>query len=159
MFAAAEKKITLDQIELSKPIEAEFTTIVDGVSGFMHKIGDAGYDMYLEEDRWIFPFWPRKMPVNFKAAIPPAHFGLMTSRSGESLKGNFVIPGIIDSGYRGQMAAIMCRIGLLPRKLKANTRIAQLIVIPYREVRWKKVDELDAQTERGDKGFGDSGKH
>ena len=83
------------------------------------------------------------------------HFGLTTSRSGETLKGNIVIPGIIDNTYRGQISALMFRVGLLPKKIKKNTRIAQLIIIPYKECTIIS-EKLDNST-RGENGYGSSG--
>jgi len=151
---------TIDNIDKLKHdihyADANYAVVDEQIPAFKHKLGDAGYDMYATEDKWIFPFVPRKVPVNFKAEIPHFHFGLMTSRSGESLKGNVVVPGIIDFNYRGQMAAIMFRISLLPRKLKKGTRIAQLIIIPYKEIAWFKKDKL-SDSNRGEDGFGKSG--
>ena len=128
------------------------------VSYCLHKNGDAGYDMYCSKDTWIFPFKCKQVPLNFKCEIPEGRYGLLTSRSGESLHGNFVIPGIIDSTYRGQLKAIMTRVGLLPRKIKKGTRIAQLIFMPFEEYNIEIIDEL-SQTDRGTKGFGSSGRN
>jgi dUTP pyrophosphatase len=129
---------------------------VKTIAPLKHDFGNAGYDMFVTKDTWIFPFLNRKVPVNLKAELPMYHFGFMTSRSGESLKGNVVTPGIIDSNYRGQMNAIMHRVGLLPRRLKKGTRIAQLIVLPYRELNWIYKEKL-SETKRGKNGFGNSG--
>lgn len=124
----------------------------------LHKNGDAGYDMYCTEDTWIFPFRCKLVPLNFKCEIPEGNYGLVTSRSGESLNGNVVIPGIIDSPYRGQIKAIMTRIGFLPKKIKKGTRIAQMIIMPFKEYNIEIFDNL-SETERGSKGFGSSGKN
>lgn len=122
---------------------------------FKHSYGDAGYDLYVTKDTWIYPFKVNKVPVNVKCQIENFHFGLTTSRSGETLKGNIVIPGIIDNTYRGQISALMFRVGLLPKKIKKNTRIAQLIIIPYKECTIIS-EKLDNST-RGENGYGSSG--
>ncbi len=140
----------------STQIVVNYNTVDESLDAFKHKDGDAGYDMYSTKSMWIFPFIPRKVPVNLRAELPQKHFGLMTSRSGESSKGNVVIPGIIDSNYRGQMAAIMFRIGLLPRRIKKGTRIAQLIIVPYLDVAWI-FKKFLSNSNRGTSGFGDSG--
>lgn len=136
--------------------EANYNVIDPNIPPFKHKDGDAGYDMYTIKSKWIFPFIPRKIPVNFMAEIPEDHYGLMTSRSGEGLKGNFIIPGIIDCIFRGCMSAITVRIGFLPRLIPKGTRIAQLIITPYKEMTWHKTSTL-SDTSRGVSSFGESG--
>lgn len=126
------------------------------INGYYHKNKDAGYDMYAAKDTWIFPLKVKKVLVNLKCEIPSGFFGLLTSRSGESSKGNFVIPGIIDPTYRGQLSAIMTRIGIFPKKIKKGTRIAQLIFIPFEEYTLVYADKL-SESERNEKGFGSTG--
>lgn len=133
-----------------------FETINNKIGTFLHKHGDAGYDLYTTEDRWVFPFRVVKIPLNCKVEIPEDHFGLITSRSGMSVLGLFTIPGIIDSIYRGQCNAIMFRVGLFPKKIKAGTRVCQIIIVPYREMHWKKKN-IVPDTERGVNSFGKSG--
>lgn len=143
---------------LIEQMQAFFSPINKAFKVFKHDLGDAGYDLYATEDKWIFPFVITKIPCNCKVELPDGHFGLVTSRSGMSLRGNITIPGIIDSTYRGQISAIVTRIGLLPRKIKRGTRVSQLIVIPYREIAWKE-REIATDTARGENGFGKSGEN
>lgn len=128
----------------------------DEGDGFRHKRGDAGYDLYVKEDTWLWPLVPKKVPLDFACEIPELYFGYLTSRSGTSLDGIFVIPGIIDQTYRGQLAAITVRLGFLPKKIKKGSRISQLIFLPYAEAQMDRQAEL-SKTERNDKGFGSSG--
>ena len=125
-------------------------------SVYLKKNGDAGYDLYTLKDKWIFPFKVYKIPLNIKIELPDNKFGLITSRSGKSLEGIFVIPGIIDSNYRGLVSAITTRIGLLPKKIKKNTRIAQMIILDYNDYILKEVNSL-SQSNRNSNGFGSSG--
>ena len=127
------------------------------INPFLTKPGDAGLDMYSTEDTWIFPFIPRKVKLNIAIELPEQTFGLMTSRSGFSLKGNFVIPGIIDETFRGQVSATMVRFNILPKKIKKGTRVAQLIIIPYLKPQMEKTEKELSETERGDKGYGHTG--
>lgn len=124
------------------------------------KIGSsesAGIDMYAIKDTWIFPFRVTKVPVNLKVQLQKGMLGLMTSRSGMSLKGVFCVPGIIDSDYRGDLSAIVTKIGILPRKIKKGERVAQLIITNhYNYVGLSPVDKLEATT-RGANGFGSTG--
>lgn len=137
-------------------IDANYIIVDKEIPSFKHDIGDAGFDMYTTKDMWIFPFHVRKISVNMKVEIPLGYYGYMTSRSGETLKGNVLVPGIIDNSYRGVISALMYRIGILPRKIKKGTRICQLIIQPYKEINWKEVYVLSSSN-RGEKGFGESG--
>lgn len=130
--------------------------VVDGIAMYKHSKGDAGFDLYSTKDTWIFPFRTTKVELNIRCKIPEGYFGLVTSRSGESLKGNFVVPGIIDSNYIGIISAIVTRIGLFPKKIKKGTRIAQMILIPFNDPNILLASKLES-TNRGDKGFGSSG--
>jgi dUTP pyrophosphatase len=65
-------------------------------------------------------------------------------------------PGLIDSGYRGEIAVILINHGIETVAFKRGDRIAQLVVLPVPEVEWKEVAELP-DTERGHGGFGSSG--
>lgn len=124
--------------------------------GYHHKRGDAGYDLFVKEDTWIWPFIPKKIPLDFACEIPELFFGYLTSRSGTSSDGIFVIPGIIDQTYRGQLAAITVRLGFLPKKIKKGSRISQLIFLPYAEANMTRQSQL-SETERNMQGFGSSG--
>lgn len=119
---------------------------------------DAGYDVFAAEDKWIFPFMVRRVPVNAIVELPLGHYGRVVGRSGESLRGNFVIEGTIDCGYRGVFNALMTRFSFFPRRVRKGDKIAQIIVTPYVEVEWKLGTEKDlSPSNRGKHGFGHSG--
>jgi len=64
---------------------------------------------------------------------------------------------IHNSGYRGEICVILRNEGKLPFQLNYGDRIAQLVVCPIVIPDVVEVDELD-DTERGDGGFGSTGK-
>ena len=64
-------------------------------------------------------------------------------------------PGLIDSGYRGEIRVVLLNTGREPFSVEAGMRIAQLVVAPVASVRLVEVDEL-AASERGARGFGSS---
>lgn len=82
-------------------------------------------------------------------------------RSGLALKHGISLvntPGIIDSGYRGELQVIM--INTDPTNeyhVKRGDRIAQLIIQEVVATTWQVVDELDESEDRGG-GFGHSGR-
>ena len=62
-----------------------------------------------------------------------------------------------DSDYRGEYIVALHNDTDEIQTITNGERIAQLIVLPYIPVNFEEVDEL-SDTERGDKGFGDSGR-
>jgi dUTP pyrophosphatase len=63
--------------------------------------------------------------------------------------------GVVDSGYRGEVSAVM--IGTTDKSYKVGDRVAQLIVMPIPYVDFEEVDNL-SDTERGAGGYGSTGK-
>jgi dUTP pyrophosphatase len=92
--------------------------------------------------------------------IPNGFVGLVFPRSSirkyELVLSNSV--GVIDSGYRGELQATFKKEnGLDSLTYKVGDRIAQIIIIPYPPIEFDEVAEL-SDTERGDGGFGSTGK-
>jgi dUTP pyrophosphatase len=86
--------------------------------------------------------------------------GLAVPRSGLALKHGITLlntPGIIDSGYRGELKVVM--INTDPEhdyEVKRGDRVAQLIISRYDNVTWTEVTELSGFDRGG--GFGHSGR-
>ena len=92
--------------------------------------------------------------------IPNGFVGLVFPRSSirkyELALSNSV--GVIDSGYRGELQATFKKTnGLDSLAYKVGDRIAQIMIIPHPPIEFNEVDEL-SDTERGDGGFGSTGK-
>lgn len=124
-------------------------------------VGDAGVDLYARQDATIPAAGGRiLMPTGIAIALPVGYAGLVVPRSGLALKHGVTLvntPGIIDSGYRGELQVVM--INTDPTADYAVTRgdrVAQLLVQPIESIVWDVVDELD-DFDRGG-GFGHSGR-
>jgi dUTP pyrophosphatase len=65
-------------------------------------------------------------------------------------------PGLIDSGYRGEIEVLLINHGDQPVEFRVGERIAQLAVVAVPGVDWVEVGELD-ETPRGEQGFGSTG--
>ena len=124
--------------------------------------GDAGVDLYARENATIAAKGGRiLMPTGLAIAIPLGFAGFVVPRSGLALKHGITLvntPGIIDSGYRGELQVIM--INTDPTNeyhVKRGDRIAQLIIQEVVATTWQVVDELDESEDRGG-GFGHSGR-
>ena len=68
--------------------------------------------------------------------------------------------GVIDSGYRGELQATFNKITTTienqKNDYKVGDRIAQIMIIPYPQIKFEKVDEL-SDSDRGKGGFGSTG--
>jgi len=124
-------------------------------------LGDAGLDLYAREDAVIPARGGRLlMPTGVAVAIPHGYMGLAVPRSGLALKHGITLvntPGIIDSGYRGELKVVM--INTDPEhdyEVKRGDRVAQLIISRYDNVTWTEVTELSGFDRGG--GFGHSGR-
>ena len=124
-------------------------------------LGDAGLDLYAREDAVIPARGGRLlMPTGVAVAIPHGYMGLAVPRSGLALKHGITLvntPGIIDSGYRGELKVVM--INTDPEhdyEVKRGDRVAQLIISRYDNVTWTEVAELGGFDRGG--GFGHSGR-
>ena len=124
-------------------------------------LGDAGLDLYAREDAVIAARGGRLlMPTGVAVAIPHGYMGLAVPRSGLALKHGITLvntPGIIDSGYRGELKVVMINTDPeLDYEVKRGDRVAQLIISRYDNVTWTEVAELSGFDRGG--GFGHSGR-
>lgn len=85
----------------------------------------------------------------------------MLSRSGLALNEGVAVansPGLIDSGYRGEIKVILINHSAETVAIERGQRIAQLMVIPVPTLALVVVDSLpEAPDDRGHQGFGSSG--
>lgn len=92
-------------------------------------------------------------------AIPEGHMGIIVPRSGVALKHGVQVvntPGIIDSGYRGEIMIGLVNHGNAVYHINSGDRVAQLIIVPFLAPSFISVDIL-GKTERGVGGFGSTG--
>jgi dUTP pyrophosphatase len=121
--------------------------------------GDAGLDLVACEPAEIGPGERATVGTGLAVAIPEGHAGFVQPRSGLAAEHGVTVlntPGLIDSGYRGELRVILLntdRSGSFT--VEPGMRIAQLVVVPLGAVEIAEVDELPS-TERGVRGFGSS---
>ena len=122
--------------------------------------GDAGLDLVACERVELAPGERGVIPTGIAVAIPEGYAGLVIPRSGLALEHGISLvntPGLIDSGYRGELRVIAINTDReRPFTVEAGMRIAQLVVTPVPEVDVLVLDELP-ETVRGAAGFGSSG--
>jgi dUTP pyrophosphatase len=121
--------------------------------------GDAGLDLAAVEAVELAPGDGATIGTGVAIAIPEGSAGLVLPRSGLASKhgiGVLNAPGLIDSGYRGEVRVILHNHGSETFRVGPGMRIAQLVVVAVEDVRLVEVDQLPA-TERGEGGHGSSG--
>ena len=93
-------------------------------------------------------------------ALPSGYEAQVRPRSGLAAKYGITVlntPGTIDADYRGNICVILVNLSNEPFTINNGERIAQLVISKYERADWEEVEELD-ETERGNKGFGSTGK-
>lgn len=124
--------------------------------------GAAGFDFHAIEDMEIATRQTVLVKTGLSMEIPEGYELQVRPRSGMSLKTKMRIanaPGTVDSDYRGEICIIMENMGMLgglPYDIKKGDRIAQGVICPVFQATFIE-DELN-DTERGEGGFGSSGK-
>lgn len=100
------------------------------------------------------------IPTGLFVAIPQGYEIQVRPRSGLALKMGLTVlntPGTIDADYRGEIGVVLINTSNAPIRINDGERIAQLVVAKHEIAEWVEVEELD-ETDRGEGGFGHSGK-
>lgn len=91
--------------------------------------------------------------------IPDGYFGKIEGKSGLNVNHGIVAcGGVIDCGYTGSIVVKLYNFGKIPYVFKKGDKIAQIILIPCIAPELEQVEELTTQSERGDNGFGSTGR-
>ena len=123
--------------------------------------GDAGLDLFSAESVALKPGERAAVATGLAVEIPPGYAGFVHARSGRALREGLALvnaPGLIDSGYRGEVKVIV--VNLDPADVvhvERGDKIAQLVIQPVAAAELTEVDDLEA-TERGAGGFGSTGR-
>src|SRR5215510_7049240 len=114
--------------------------------------GDAGLDLSSRVDLVLEPGERAMVTTGIAVSIPRGYAGLVLIRSGLAARHGIQCvnsPGLIDSGYRGEIAVIMLNTDKREQLvINRGDRIAQLVIQRVEEAALVKVKELD-DTSRG----------
>jgi dUTP pyrophosphatase len=123
--------------------------------------GDAGLDLPSRIECVLQPGERVMVPTGIAVAIPEGYCGFVMIRSGLAARHGIACvnsPGLIDSGYRGELTMIMLNTDKHePFRIRRGDRIAQLVIQRVEEAIAVQVMELD-QSSRGAGGFGSTGR-
>jgi dUTP pyrophosphatase len=126
--------------------------------------GSAGMDLRacIDEEILLKPGATLLIPTGLSIYIAdPGLAATILPRSGLGHKhgvvlGNLV--GLIDSDYQGELMVSCWNRGSESYTIHPGERIAQLVIVPVVQAKFEIVDEFDS-SDRGDGGFGSSGRH
>ena len=118
---------------------------------------DAGWDLYAFETISIPAGATVLVSTGIAMSIPKGYAGLIWDRSSVGVKGIHRHAGVIDSEYRGEVKVCLHNTTQETYHIEKGDRIAQLLIQEVPTFIQHVVKELDS-TERGDGGFGSTGK-
>lgn len=124
--------------------------------------GAAGLDIRanLTESIVIKPFERRLIPTGLFLEIPDGFEVQVRPRSGLAFKHGITVlnsPGTIDADYRGEVGVLLINLSQEDFEITHGERVAQIVVAPYVQANWIASESL-SETDRGDGGFGSTGK-
>lgn len=135
--------------------------------------GASGYDLCALHDVEIPPMGTAVIKTGVHLELPPGTEAQVRGRSGLARDGLLVHVGTIDSDYTGDVSVVMVNLGFYKdgepspgfepphrcdtAKIKAGDRVAQLVFGAVLTPELEVCEEL-SQTERGECGFGSTGK-
>lgn len=120
---------------------------------------DAGADLRARIAKQITlePQMGAKIPTGVAMEIPSGYLGDIRPRSGAAHEGKLTISGTIDSNYRGEISLNVVNITSKPITVEPGERLAQIVILPYLQAEFERVDEL-SESDRGCNGFGSTGR-
>ncbi len=100
------------------------------------------------------------VPTGIFIALPEGYEAQIRPRSGLAAKHGITVlntPGTIDADYRGEIKVILVNLSNDTFVIEDGERVCQMVIARHEQVTWSEVEVLD-DTERGDGGFGHTGK-
>lgn len=123
--------------------------------------GDAGLDLYALEPCMLDAGTRASVRTGIAVEIPDGQAGMVLPRSGLAAQHGISIvnaPGLIDSGYRGELIVLLLNTDQEhAHLLAAGDRIAQLVLVDVHAPEVQEVAELSSSA-RSDNGFGSTGR-
>ena len=125
----------------------------------------AGADLRANIDEQIIlkPFERRLIMTGIFMALPEGYEAQIRSRSGLALKHGIIVlnaPGTVDADYRGEVGVLLFNASDTAYTIQPGERIAQMVIAKHEQGEFDVVPEFseEDETERGEGGFGHTGK-
>lgn len=125
--------------------------------------GSAGMDIraFLQEDVTLGSLERKLIPTGLFIELPEGYEAQLRPRSGLAFKHGISLPNTpatIDSDYRGELKVALVNLSKEDFVIKTGDRIAQMIIAKHERAEWIQVEEIN-ETQRGEGGFGSTGKN
>ncbi|MFO7701731.1 dUTP diphosphatase [Psychroflexus maritimus] len=122
----------------------------------------AGVDLraQVETPVTLKPFERKLIKTGLFIELPKGTEAQVRPRSGLALKKGISVlnsPGTIDADYRGEIGVILINLSNEAFEVNQGDRIAQLVFASYQQAQFIEVEQL-SETQRGEGGFGSTGK-
>lgn len=122
----------------------------------------AGMDLRanISEPVTIKPLERTLVPTGLFIELPEGYEAQIRPRSGMAFKHGISLlntPGTIDADYRGEIKIILVNVSNEPYTVNDGDRVAQMVISKFVQAKLTEVQQLN-QTERGEGGFGHTGK-
>ena len=118
---------------------------------------DAGLDLYARDSKIVPAHGSAIFDTGVHMELPNRMAGFLKSKSGLNVKHNLTSEGVIDVGYTGSIVVKLYNHGDTDYQVHVGDKISQLVILPVVLPHMVVVDELD-ETDRGDGGFGSTGR-
>ena len=118
---------------------------------------DGGFDLYAPRAFTVLRGASTIVDTGVHIEIPKGYVGFLKSKSGLNVKYGITGEGVIDAGYTGSIVAKLYNDGGNPVRFEEGQKIIQIVFLPIPEVELELADSFE-ETERGENGFGSSGK-
>ena len=124
--------------------------------------GSSGLDLraFVTAPVQLAPLERALIPTGLHIALPNNWEAQVRPRSGLAIKQGLTClntPGTIDADYRGEIKVILINLSNEIQVIKDGDRIAQIVFQQVEKMEWQLVENLET-TQRGDGGFGHTGK-
>lgn len=118
---------------------------------------DAGLDFFTPEDVCVHAKGSVIIDTGVHIEVPLGWVGFVKSKSGLMCLKDIVTDGTVDAEYTGTVRIKLFNRGEKPVYFKAGDKIAQMVIVPCLLDEVEEATEL-ADTERGEGGFGSTGR-
>ena len=124
--------------------------------------GSSGLDLraFVTAPVQLAPLERALIPTGLHIALPNYWEAQVRPRSGLAIKQGLTClntPGTIDADYRGEIKVILINLSNEIQVIQDGDRIAQIVFQQVEKMEWQLVENLET-TQRGDGGFGHTGK-
>jgi len=119
--------------------------------------GDAGLDIFSNEDYTINPGERYLVSSGWSLELPEGYVAFIKDKSGVAYKKGIIhMAGVIEYTYRGEYKVLLFNTSKEPFEIKKGDKIAQLVILPVATAEIEVADEL-SETQRGAGAFGSTG--